>query len=41
MTTIATNVAVVAAQRKADRVILVDLSLQFGGVATPTCTCCS
>ena len=33
-TTIATNVAVVAAQRKADRVILVDLSLQFGGVAT-------
>lgn len=33
-TTIATNLAVVAAQRKADRVILVDLSLQFGGVAT-------
>jgi pilus assembly protein CpaE len=33
-TTIATNVAVVAAQRKADRVILVDLDLQFGGVAT-------
>jgi pilus assembly protein CpaE len=33
-TTIATNIAVVAAQRKADRVILVDLSLQFGGVAT-------
>jgi pilus assembly protein CpaE len=33
-TTIATNVAVVAAQRRADRVILVDLDLQFGGVAT-------
>jgi len=33
-TTIATNVAVAAAQRKADRVILVDLDLQFGGVAT-------
>ena len=33
-TTIATNVAVVAAQRKADRAILVDLDLQFGGVAT-------
>lgn len=33
-TMIATNIAVAAAQRKADRVILVDLSLQFGGVAT-------
>lgn len=33
-TTIATNIAVVAAQRRADRVVLVDLSLQFGGVAT-------
>ena len=33
-TTIATNVAVVAAQRKADRVVLVDLDLQFGAVAT-------
>ncbi len=33
-TTIATNIAVVAAQRKADRVVLVDLDLQFGGVAT-------
>ncbi len=33
-TTIATNVAVAAAQRKADRVILVDLDLQFGAVAT-------
>jgi pilus assembly protein CpaE len=33
-TTIATNVAVAAAQRKADRVVLVDLDLQFGGVAT-------
>ena len=33
-TTIATNVAVVAAQRKADRVVLVDLDLQFGSVAT-------
>ena len=33
-TTIATNVAVAAAQRNPDRVILVDLDLQFGGVAT-------
>ncbi len=33
-TTIATNVAVAAAQRNSDRVILVDLDLQFGGVAT-------
>jgi pilus assembly protein CpaE len=33
-TTIATNLAVIAAQRKADRVVLVDLNLQFGGVAT-------
>jgi pilus assembly protein CpaE len=33
-TTIATNVAVAAAQRKADRVVLVDLDLQFGAVAT-------
>jgi len=33
-TTIATNIAVVAAQRKADRVVLVDLDLQFGGVAS-------
>ena len=33
-TTIATNIAVVAAQRKATRVVLVDLNLQFGGVAT-------
>lgn len=33
-TTIATNIALVAAQRRADRVVLVDLDLQFGGVAT-------
>jgi pilus assembly protein CpaE len=33
-TTIATNIAIVAAQRKSDRVVLVDLALQFGGVAT-------
>ena len=33
-TTIATNIAVVAAQRRPDRVVLVDLDLQFGGVAT-------
>lgn len=33
-TTIATNIAVVAAQRKGARVVLVDLDLQFGGVAT-------
>lgn len=33
-TTIATNIAVAAAQRRVDRVILVDLDLQFGGVAS-------
>ena len=33
-TTIATNVAVAAAARRPDRVILIDLALQFGGVAT-------
>jgi pilus assembly protein CpaE len=33
-TTIATNVAVAAAARRMDRVLLIDLSLQFGGVAT-------
>jgi pilus assembly protein CpaE len=33
-TTIATNIAVAAAQRRPDRVVLVDLNLQFGGVAT-------
>lgn len=33
-TTIATNVAVAAAARRPDRVILIDLDLQFGGVAT-------
>ena len=33
-TTIAINIAVVAAQRRPDRVVLVDLDLQFGGVAT-------
>ncbi len=33
-TTIAVNVAVAAAQRRPDKVILVDLDLQFGGVAT-------
>jgi pilus assembly protein CpaE len=33
-TTIATNIAVVAAQRRMDRVVLLDLDLQFGGVAT-------
>jgi pilus assembly protein CpaE len=33
-TTIATNIALVAAQRRPDRVVLVDLDLQFGGVAT-------
>ncbi len=32
-TTIATNIAVVAAGRGSDRVVLVDLNLQFGGVA--------
>jgi pilus assembly protein CpaE len=31
-TTIATNIAVAAAQRRPDRVVLVDLDLQFGGV---------
>ena len=33
-TTIATNIAVAAAGRRSDRVVLVDLDLQFGGVAT-------
>ena len=33
-TTIATNIAIAAAGRKADRVVLVDLDLQFGAVAT-------
>ncbi len=33
-TTIATNVALAAAQRKPDRVVIVDLDLQFGQVAT-------
>ncbi len=33
-TTIATNIAVAAAQRRPDQVVLVDLDLQFGGVAT-------
>jgi pilus assembly protein CpaE len=33
-TTIATNIAVAAAQRRMDRVVLVDLDLQFGSVAT-------
>jgi pilus assembly protein CpaE len=33
-TTIATNIAVAAAQRKMDRVVLLDLDLQFGSVAT-------
>jgi len=33
-TTIATNVAVAAAAKRPDRVVLVDLALQFGGVAT-------
>jgi pilus assembly protein CpaE len=33
-TTIATNIAVTAAARRPDRVVLVDLALQFGGVAT-------
>jgi pilus assembly protein CpaE len=33
-TTIATNIAVAAAQRKVDRVVLIDFDLQFGGVAT-------
>ena len=33
-TTIATNIAVAAAARRPDRVLLVDLDLQFGGVAT-------
>ncbi len=32
-TTIAVNIAIVAAQRRPDRVILVDLDLQFGGAA--------
>ena len=33
-TTIATNIAVAAAVRHPDRVVLVDMSLQFGGVAS-------
>ena len=33
-TTIATNVAVAAAAKRPDRVVLIDLALQFGGVAT-------
>lgn len=33
-TTIATNIALVAAQKRPDRVVLVDLHLQFGQVAT-------
>ena len=33
-TTIATNVAVAVASRRPDRVVLIDLALQFGGVAT-------
>jgi pilus assembly protein CpaE len=33
-TTIATNVAVAVARRRPDRVVLIDLDLQFGGVAT-------
>lgn len=33
-TTIATNVAIAAAQRRPERVVLVDLALQFGSVAT-------
>jgi pilus assembly protein CpaE len=33
-TTIATNVAVTMATRRPDRVVLIDLALQFGGVAT-------
>jgi pilus assembly protein CpaE len=33
-TMIATNIAVVAAQRRMDRVVLVDLDLQFGSVAS-------
>jgi pilus assembly protein CpaE len=33
-TTIAVNIAVAAAQQRADKVVLVDLDLQFGGVAT-------
>jgi pilus assembly protein CpaE len=33
-TTIATNIAVVAARNKPDRVVVVDMDLQFGGIAT-------
>jgi pilus assembly protein CpaE len=33
-TTIAVNLAVTAAQKRPDRVVLIDLALQFGGVAT-------
>ena len=33
-TTIATNIAVTAARKRPDRVVLIDFALQFGGVAT-------
>ena len=33
-TTVATNIAVAAAVRRPDRVVLLDMSLQFGGVAS-------
>jgi pilus assembly protein CpaE len=33
-TTIATNIAIAAVARRPDRVVLVDLALQFGGIAT-------
>ena len=33
-TTVATNIAIAAVVRRPDRVVLVDLALQFGGVAT-------
>lgn len=33
-TTVATNIAIAAVARRPDRVVLVDLALQFGGVAT-------
>lgn len=33
-TTIATNIAVTAAHKRPDRVVLIDFALQFGGVAT-------
>lgn len=32
-TTVATNIAIAAVQRKSDRVVIVDMNLQFGGVA--------